>query len=53
MGECKDCKDDCSQEEIKSMPNITININFYDNRVNEDHSNYVDSLTMEDNEGDN
>jgi hypothetical protein len=53
MGECTDCQGECRDEEQKEkelMPNITINITYNDNRVNEDHSNYVNDLVMDSDE---
>ena len=44
MKECKDCK---SKEKKDVMPNITINITYNDNRVNEDNSNYIDEVKMD------
>jgi hypothetical protein len=44
MTECKDCKQD---EQTEVMPNIVINITYNDNRLNEDHSNYINTVSMD------
>jgi len=44
MSECKDCK---TEEKNETMPHIVININYYDNRVKEDSSTYVDNVIMD------
>jgi len=44
MSECKDCK---TEDKNDMIPHIVININYYDNRVNEDNSNYIDEVIMD------
>ena len=44
MEECKRHKE---EEQVNKMPNIVINITYNDNRVNEDHSNYIDQVQMD------
>lgn len=44
MSECKSCE---HEEKNETMPHIVININYYDNRVKEDNSNYIDNVTTD------
>jgi hypothetical protein len=44
MSECNDCK---KEEKNEVSPNVVININIYDNRVDTDNSNYVDNVNMD------